>query len=362
MLLAQLPEYTVGKSLLETSIKLNQATVASWDLIWDEIISIMHPLWIGVCDFGIIIGAISMILVSLKMAFDYKDASNFFFDLPNTLIWPLIVIILLSSNGKILANTVLSLRSLAYYELNEILTYQVADVTFKQALADVTLTSSAKNQIRAILSECASKPPDLLKECIVEKQPVVDAIVAQAEALNGGPLDGLVAWSADVDAWLSNPGAAVTATISAFFIGLLWAMQWAFVNILEASLMLTALLAPIFTGMSVLPLGQRAIWGWASSFMGIFTAQLGYTIVIGVTAAVLVKSGAQNISDLAFLAFICIFAPILAVLIGGGGGLTLFHGISSGAVQLGTQAATGGIAIAKGAASMLGRVAERFFN
>jgi hypothetical protein len=115
----------------------------------------------------------------------------------------------------------------------------------------------------------------------------------------------------------------------------------------------------VFTGLSMLPLGKKPIWAWASAFLGVFSAQMGYTIIIGVTATVLVKAGAQTISDLAFLAFICIFAPVLAVLIGGGGGMALFSGISNAATGLATTAIA---PMAQAAMSGATRITQNIIN
>ncbi|WP_233428168.1 hypothetical protein [Planktothrix agardhii] len=46
------------------------------------------------------------------------------------------------------------------------------------------------------------------------------------------------------------------------------------------------------------------------------------------------NSGAELASDVAFLFFISIFAPALALLIAGGGGIALYNGIAGHAKQL----------------------------
>jgi hypothetical protein len=115
---------------------------------------------------------------------------------------------------------------------------------------------------------------------------------------------------------------------------ILYALQWGFVNILEAALLLTALFAPISLGLSLLPLQGRPIWAWLTGFITLFGIQLGYNIVVGLTAVVLVKSGAALVSDVAFLFFLSIFAPGLAILVAGGGGVALYNGISSNVKSL----------------------------
>jgi hypothetical protein len=63
---------------------------------------------------------------------------------------------------------------------------------------------------------------------------------------------------------------------------------------------------------------------------------------------VIVSAGAQSASDLAFLAFISIFAPALALLIAGGGGIALYTGINNRAPALVNAAFDGVLAVATG--------------
>ena len=102
---------------------------------------------------------------------------------------------------------------------------------------------------------------------------------------------------------------------------ILRSVQWAFVNILEAALLLTALFGPIAMGLSLLPLQGKPIWAWLIGFMSLFGVQLGYNIVVGLVAVVIVKSDAELVTDIAFLFFLAVFSPILAVLIAKGGEL-----------------------------------------
>jgi hypothetical protein len=114
------------------------------------------------------------------------------------------------------------------------------------------------------------------------------------------------------------------------------------------SQIMTATFSPIALGLSLLPLGSKPIWAWASGFISLFGVQLGYNIVVGLAATVIVSAGAQSASDLAFLAFISIFAPALALLIAGGGGVALYTGINNRVPALLNAAFDGVIAVAIG--------------
>jgi len=350
--------YALGKELLETSLLLNKETVIAWNELWTDVISTSSPLWIGLCRFGIILAALGIIVVSYKMGWDFQERRLFLWDIPASLVWPLIIILLLGANGNLLHIQVLAMRGLAYSQINKVLDYQLLGVTIKGALADMTLTANAKTQIKAVLAECYAIPIKDVQACFIEKKPIIDGIIAHAKSIyTGGGLPpggigtGIPSFqdATGTGKYLGQFGFG--DALSTFFIGLLWACQWAFVNMLDAALLLTATLAPVFTGLSMLPLARKPIWAWASTFLGIFSAQLGYTIIIGLVATVLVKAGAQNISDLAFIAFLCIFAPFISLLIGSGGGIALFNGISSSATNLASTVVAPALGAAVGGAT-----------
>lgn len=333
-LFAQFADTQLGEELLENSAFLVQKTVESWDEVWEEVVSPQSPLWLGLCRFGLLLAALSLLLVTLKIGFDYQQGKFSWSDLAGSFLWPLIIVWFLTGSGAFLAQNVLFLRSLAYGQIQAILSYQVADITFKQALADITLTQAARNAINAIAAECQGKPPDQLADCLVEKQSEVEAIIDQAEELNGTPLAALEDLKDELMGFVENPLAAFTASVATILIAILQGLQWAFVNILEASLLMTAVLAPVAMGLSLLPLGSRTIWAWGSGYLGLFAIQFGYILIVGLAAAVIVKAGAQGLSDLAFLSFISIFAPGLAVMLGGGGGVAMYVGMNRHATEL----------------------------
>jgi hypothetical protein len=75
--------------------------------------------------------------------------------------------------------------------------------------------------------------------------------------------------------------------------------------------------------------------------------QLGYNIVVGLVAVVIVKSDAELVTDIAFLFFLAVFSPTLAVLIAKGGGTALYSAIANSTKQL-TDIASNAIGLVAG--------------
>lgn len=357
ILLAQIPppdnasDATVGISLVASSIELSKKTVEAWNQAWGDAINPSGALWAGLCNLGTTLAALGIILLAVKMASDYQEKRFLWSELAASVVWPLFIALFLANNGYLLSQSVLLIRSIGHQEVVAVLDIQLADTTFKKAISDVTLTQSVKAQVSTIYAECQGLTGKPLTDCLQEKRPIVEQILVEAENQNGEPLEAARQAVAELTDFVQNPGAVFSATISLILITFLYALQWAFVNILEASLIMTATFAPIALGLSLLPLGSKPIWAWVSGFIALFGVQLGYNIVVGLAATVIVAAGAQSISDLAFLAFISIFAPALALLIAGGGGVALYTGINSRATALVNAAFDGVVTVSTGIAS-----------
>ena len=339
---------SVGIGLVRSSIELSKQTAESWNKVWGDVVNPSGALWAGLCNLGTTLAALSIILLAIKMAADYQEKRFLWSELAASFIYPLVIALFLGSNGYLLSQTVLIIRNIGHQQVVSVLNIQLADTTFKNAIANVTLTQNVKTQVSTIYAECQGKTGKQLTDCLQEKRPIIEQILAEAEKQNNGPLEQARKAAAELTDFVQNPGAVFSASISLILITFLYALQWAFVNILEAALIMTATFAPIALGLSLLPLGSKPIWAWASGFISLFGVQLGYNIVVGLAATVIVSAGAQSASDLAFLAFISIFAPALALLIAGGGGIALYTGINSRVPALVNAAFDGVLAVATG--------------
>lgn len=346
---------TTGVELVSRSIELSQKTAEAWNKSWGEVVNPSGPLWAGLCAFGTTLAALSIILVSVKMASDYQEKRFLWSELAASVVWPLVIALFLGNNGSLLSQSVLLARQIGNSQVVKILNIQLADNTFKAAISTVVLSQSVKQQVSTIYAECQGKAGKELTDCLQEKKPVIDQILAEAEKQNNGPLEQVRNAVQDLQKTFQNPGEAFSATISLVIVTFLYALQWAFVNILEAALLMTATFAPVAMGLSLLPLGTKPIWAWGSGFVSLFGVQLGYNIVVGLAATVIVTAGGETASDLAFLAFISIFAPALALLIAGGGGVALYTGINSRVPALVNAAFDSVTAIAT---SSVGKVAK----
>jgi ABC-type multidrug transport system fused ATPase/permease subunit len=208
--------------------------------------------------------------------------------------------------------------------------YYVQSVLTQQIGSDSLNAQTALNEIRQqtaeqalnqeIYGECMNLPPAEQQQCMSDP--------AREQAANDAGVDAASA---------GNTGNPITNGLRSALITLimmfLYAIQWAFVNCMEAALLMTALLFPPALGISILPVAGKTIFAWASAMIGLFTTMLSYNIIVGLTAIVIKKAqvaegqdmGGTSFRDIAFAAFIALASPILAVYLGQMGGVISRH-------------------------------------
>jgi hypothetical protein len=348
---------TAGQALdtLSDAIEVSQKTVESWNLVWFNTFNTQESsLWIALVKLGLILAGISVTYLAVTSGKEIIEKQSWS-ELVAMFIWPLVIVVFLSNNGKVLAESVKFIKAVGSTQVQEIMKIQVGEMTFRTALSDVNLTSAGKEEIEKLYSECQGKVGSALVECWNSKKQPAQQILQAAEQQNGGPLKSLQRFVENLGnvANLQDigngdfAGQVFRSTVLPIIRLILRSVQWAFVNILEAALLLTALFGPIAMGLSLLPLQGKPIWAWLIGFMSLFGVQLGYNIVVGLVAVVIVKSDAELVTDIAFLFFLAVFSPVLAVLIAKGGGTALYSAIANSTKQL-TDIASNAIGVIAG--------------
>jgi len=332
---AQADPETAGLKILEASTELAQNTADSWNEVWTTVINPDNVLWAMICQIGIVIAALSIVYLALTQGVEIVQKQDWG-GLPSMFVPPLVIAIFLGGNGGVLADVVSLTRNYAYDQINSVLEIQLMDVGFQEAINKVAASNAARQQIENLYYECTQKTGFELQDCYREKYPIAQQIVADAEE-QAGVLNALREFTSNlsilsagesVDLVL-DPGQFLRDRIVPIIRTILWATQWSFVNLLEAAVFLTAVMSPIAFGASLIPIQGRPVIGWATGYISLFGVQLSYNILVGLIATIIVESGGELVSDLAFSLFIALFAPSLAIVLIGGSGISLYRAISS---------------------------------
>jgi len=340
-LLAQAEEFDPAFQILNRSADLAQETFESWNRVWIEAVSADSDLWSSLVRIGLILAVFSILYLALTEMQESVIKQDWQ-KLASSFISPILIVILLSNNGYLLAEGILAFRTIGLSTVQQVTEFQLADLTYAEALRQIRLGTAATEQVRQLYSECMDLTGERLEECVTGKELQTEALVNQVEAeLDASADTSLKRTLLDYfSAVVTGPyefltdfgGALVNPFIEAIKI-ILYALQWAFVNTVELSLLLTALFLPISVGLNLITYQGRLVIANVVGLISLYGIQLGYNIIVGLVAIVLVETTGPITAELSFAFFLSLFAPLLAVVIPTGGGIAMFNAIKRGVDQ-----------------------------
>lgn len=123
--------------------------------------------------------------------------------------------------------------------------------------------------------------------------------------------------------------------------------QWLWTSFLEMAMWLSALFAPLFIAVAIIPGRQNMFAAWLIGFLTIGLAKLAYVIVIGIVAVQLSDQTTLFASDLRFPMALGLFAPGVSFAVVTGGGIAAamsFRSQSVAVVGAAASAVTGAFA------------------
>lgn len=366
VLLAQEGSQNALKVIVD-SLNLSGGVTESWNELWQALLlgANEQSLWQSIVQFALRIAVLALIYFAIQHGNEVMKTQSFS-QVIEMFITPLVVIFLLGGNGQILSRIILVVRGLGRTLIGEVLSKQALGIALDRSIVEVNSNLYAMQRVRQVFQECAALTGQPLTDCITTKQSEAQAIVDGLGTQT--PVQAAQAFLNNIAA-MANPAATLGGVSGSFIQGgfsqviqdqlvpiiqaLLYAIQWAFVNILEAALLLTALFAPIAVALMLLPMAGNALAAWFTGFISLLSIQLGYNLLVGLVALVLVHTDRQDAVGVAgsfgFLVFLAIFSPALAVQIGRGGGAMLYDSISRYATAMlstATQFVASGVQLA----------------
>jgi len=310
----------------------------SWDKQWVDLLqtNTSNNLYGALTNFGVFfaVGTLLFFMVQWLKDVIYSEYSRPI----SGLIWPIVVVVLLSNtgNGSALSNLTLGLRTVITNVNQQVIATADAEQTYQQALN----MSVAEEVAGSLLRPCQALIGEQQTRCLEKASEQIDDLWQEYRNLYGNKtwIDRLenqvnqikfstgFVTDAAFNSLLGNTG---QTTIKNFLISL----QYAFQNLLEATMLLIAALGPIAVGASLLPGAGKPIFAWLTGFLAAGIAKISFNIVAALTAAVIINGPGQNISvspDLTwFIIFLGILAPLLSLFLAAAGGFAVFSAISS---------------------------------
>ena len=363
--------------MMETAVKVNQDAIKSWDDKWNNIFD--SQLFAIIVYMSIFAGIAA---VCVWMAKEIEDLDNgqplFTKSFYTNLMWSLFIMAMLVPGGNRLEALVQGIHSFGQQFNQQALEFQLNDIALEDSIRATVGRGTLQTDIQAQANQCTGLIGERQFACLGNAHQQVKQMITayQDEYLVGLPQpfydfeqslgekiapenaadivdgqrgtlarvrDGLIQGQNDNLPGVGGGGlrgallGALGGTIQALTQALLFAAQWAFVNLLELAMLLTAMVSPFALALSFLPGKGRPIIAWVIAYMSMVMVQFYYNIMIGIMANVVLNSNAYDING--FLIVMAILGPVLAMKLAQGGGMAVFDVLTSGTV--GTALAAG---------------------
>ena len=246
----------------------------------------------------------------------------------------LLVAFLLSNNGQVLAQSTLELRDIINQANSQVIAITMAgvklDELYQEANGNIGLQSLISNTMRACQSLTGEAQLQCMNQALSQSQEIVNnykAVFGDRSWLDNiqGFLDGITSAVSGGGIEMGVFGLLKPLWMPIVVSVLYW-MQMAYQNLLEASLIITALLGPIAVGGSLLPYGPKAIFAWLTGFFSVGFARLCFNIIVGLASVVATSS--EGGDPFWFALFAGLFAPLLASSLASGAGLIVWTSIA----------------------------------
>ncbi|GAX45842.1 hypothetical protein NIES4075_68630 [Tolypothrix sp. NIES-4075] len=299
--------------ITEDGAAASAAIAESMNGLWDDVLS--GGLYGAIAQLGVFFGVGTLLLFVVQWAKDMVDGDN-----PKAfseLIWPLVVVVLLSNQAQPLAAATRGLREIINQTNQTLLTSTSASIQLQEAYQRAMADIGSQDAARSLLTQCESiADPQQRRECM-------ENAIAQAKQIADSSPNGGKGWFPDFGVSEFFNTNVFQLAVRGWLIAFSIAFQW----MIEISMLLTALMGPLAVGGSLLPVGQKAIFAWLTGFFSVGMVKISFNIISGLVATLVVN--AQENDPMIFAFATGLLAPILAMVIAAGGGMAVFNSLSS---------------------------------
>lgn len=320
-LIAQVTPNSPGQAsnIVQDGAAAAEAMASAMDQLWTDVLG--GGLYKAIAQVGVFfaVGTLLIFMVQwFKASMDGDNPQAF-----SEIIWPTVVIVLLSGNATVLKDCTLQLRNIINQVNQTILVSTSGSLQLQEAYQQALSELGSEAAVESIKSQCSTiADPQMQADCVKKATQEANSLQQQNQGKGNIFNDNIFTkdYGQEVQQAISNVFAvAVKGWLIAFGI----AFQW----IVEISLLLTALLGPLAVGGTLLPVGQKSIFAWLTGFFSVAMVKLCFNIIVGLVATLVIN--AQNADSMVFAFATGLLAPILSLILATGGGMAVFNSLSS---------------------------------
>lgn len=329
-----------------------EATIEAYDDLWLDVLQ--GPLYTTLVSVGVLFAVGTLLFFVIQMIKDLTDGE---LTRPITsFIWPLLVVFLLTKPGDAsmyrLATFSYDLRQVINETNQTVLASTHIGVKLDDAYRQAQGMSSVRPTIEGWIKQCESLTGKQQMQCMeIALKDAQDLLAAygktngssnwltREQARIGEMLSHVLNWNSDWNDVVRSTFWTLTGPAwEAAVYSLLLALQFAFQNLLEFSLLLTVLLGPIAVGGSLLPVDGKPIYAWLTAIFSLFTAKLCFNITAGLASTIMVD--VEQVDHLWFAVFIGVLSPLFSTALAAGGGMAVWSSLTNmAATAIGVAAA-----------------------
>jgi hypothetical protein len=349
--------------------------------LWD--IAMKGAMYTLVCNIGLTIAIFAVGFWCVKFYKVLQEGS--LQPAVNEMVFPVILIILLSNGGANMRDLTLGTRNIMDGVNRSVNLVINAEVDFRTALEVLGDSSLLMNKIGLSLDQCKKKVAlDEFELCMVTQGTIMKAFTQtftdKWKRNNGSK------WRTQLNDWETyytqaatnpfkvtkpsdltnqngntpatntgtaapNTGAATSQPVSLSTITgyddtadlrrAILSFRTAFLYIVEVMMIVTGLVGPIFLALSMFPVGTKPLIAWGTSFLSLGFCKICFSLVSGLSAVAMIYSG-PNVDMLVVSVVLGLLAPVIAFSIASGSGIAALTQVSYSAQNFGMN---NGIAI-----------------
>jgi hypothetical protein len=323
--------------VFNSGVTTAQSISQSWDNQWINLLqsNASDNIYRSLTTLGIFFAVGTLLFFMIQWL---RDAIYSEFSRPlSALIWPFIVVLLLTNmgSGSMLSNLTLGVRNFLNTINQQIVTTANGNQTYQQVLN----MSVAEEFAGSLFRPCSALVGEQQQQCFIKANEKMQGLWQQYRNLYGNqPWISRLEIKANQITYNTGSvsdtsfNALLGSTLQTSIKNFLISLQYAFQNLIEATMLLIAVLGPIAVGSSLLPIAGKPIFAWIIGFFALGIAKMSFNIMAIITATVIINGPGQDMNtdpDLMwFMIFLGILAPMVSLALSAIAGWAIFSAIS----------------------------------
>jgi hypothetical protein len=394
--LDKIEEFVFTNTNISGDLK-SESIAETFEDVWKVVMD--GNLYRLVCSIGLLIAIFAVGFWCVKFYISLEEGG--YKPAVNEMIFPVILVLLLSNGGINMRNATIATRNVMNNVNNSVNKVVSLDIDMRQAINTLATSQAAKDTIVSMFESCNAKVnTNEFGGCVQNRKVAADILVKKTGTAILS--SGNAVFQAKQSLWLANirqtadalsqiltpqqaqerlgistesvvpqvsipmeratpndntldsPVLPTVKNVDVFSAdtydkpesmkminNTIMSFRKAFLYIIEVMMLVTALIGPIFVALSMFPIGTKPLLAWGTSFLSLGFCKICFSLISGLSAIAFVYAGPDN-TDMTVVAVVLgLLAPVLSFGIASGSGIGALNNIGTVAQNFGINTGTG---------------------